>query len=142
MENFTWTSGACYLWLPKIRLRYLLLRRILTFDKSLTLQSYKDWMPRSNGTMSNLQHGVCKRWICLAWMSKGQVHEKIKNALIRSSGIFSWTLDEIKKIKGGTRILCTLRMRWKIQRKQLIQSRIRNDNSQHLKALISSVFEM
>lgn len=114
LENFTWTLRACNLRLPKIWVWYMLLGRVSAHDKSTAFQSYQDRMLRSDGLVSNLQHGVCKRRIFFAWMSKRQVHEKVKNASIWSGWISSRASYETEKIKGRTWTLFETIMRWKV----------------------------
>lgn len=143
LENTTWTARTCDLWLPKIRLRYLLLRRVLAFDKGTTFQSHQNRMSRSDGLMSNLQHGVCERRLRIAWMFEGQVYEEIENASIWSSRISSWALNETKKTERRIRILRKIRMRWEIQGEQPVQSRLRDDNTKlKLEASIRTLLEM
>lgn len=100
-------------------------------------------MSRSDGAMPNLQHGICKRRLCTTWMFEGQIYEKIKDASIWSSWVSCWAFDETEKTKGRIRILFEIRVRRKIQGEQLIQSRLRDDNTKHkLEASIRTMLEM
>ena len=93
--------------------------------------------------MPHMQHGVCKRRLRSARMFKRQVYEEIEDASIWSGWVFGWALNETKKTKGRIRILREIRMRREIQRKQPIQSRLRDDNTKHkLEASSRELLEM